>query len=272
MKPLHIDHATLELPRLPAAFEAMRVLHLSDLHLTHWIPRMEKTRKALSELRPDLAVITGDLGHRSWRWRQSLPAVLRLLEPIQAPLGTYFILGNHDSPQLGAELSRHGMRMLTNESVVLTRRGQRVALIGLAQHKRIDTDIPAALTHTRTNDFKLMLMHYPDLIFAAGAAGADVCLAGHTHGGQICYPDGSPIMGHDALSPQQCSGVHKINGTWLVVNRGVGKAGVRLRLFCPPHAILLTFTRGWRSAERSEISEDTKTDSATRQVSAAAPR
>lgn len=268
MKPLHIDHATLELPRLPAAFEGLHVLHLSDLHLTRWIPRMEKTRQALGELRPDLAVITGDLGHRSWRWRQSLPAVLRLLESIQAPMGIYFILGNHDSLQLGAELVRHGMRMLTNESVVLTRRGQRMALIGLAQHRRIDTDIPAALAETRTEDFKLMLMHYPDLIFAAGAAGADVCLAGHTHGGQICYPDGSPILGHDALSPKQCSGVHKINETWLVVNRGMGKAGVKLRLFCPPHAILLTFTRGWRSAARSPVSEN----AAAGRVSAAAPR
>ena len=245
-KPLLIDAASLALARLPPAFDSLRVLHLSDLHLTRWLPRMEKSARSLADLRPDIAVITGDLGHRSWRWRQSLPAILRLLEPLHAPLGTYFILGNHDSPHLGAELCRHGMRLLTNESAIITRRNQRLAVVGLAQHRRIDTDIPAALTYTQTADFKLFLMHYPDLVFAAGAAGADICLAGHTHGGQICYPDGSPILGHDALAPHQCSGVHKINGTWLVVNRGVGKAGLKLRLFCPPHVILLTLTTAGR--------------------------
>ena len=250
MKSLVIDHATLALPHLPPAFEALRILHLSDLHLTRWVSRLGRAGQEIGKLKPDLAVITGDLGHRSCRWKKSLPAILRLLESIHAPLGTYFILGNHDSLELGPALTRHGMTFLANESVMLTRRGQRLALIGLAQHRRIDTDIPAAMGNIQPDDFKLMLMHYPDLIFAASAAGADICLAGHTHGGQICFPDGSPIIGHDALAPRQCSGVHKINGTWLVVNRGIGKAGLRLRLFCPPHAIMLTLT-GAACAEKT---------------------
>ena len=98
-------------------------------------------------------------------------------------------------------------------------------------------------------DFKLMLLHYPDLIHSAVAAGADICLAGHTHGGQICWPDGSPLFRHDTLPAAMCTGVHRVNGTWMVVNRGIGAAGVRMRLFCPPQAVQLTLRCDTSTAE-----------------------
>jgi predicted MPP superfamily phosphohydrolase len=72
------------------------------------------------------------------------------------------------------------------------------------------------------------------------AAGADICLAGHTHGGQICWPDGSPLFRQDTLPPTMCTGVHRINDTWMIVNRGIGAAGLKMRLFCPPHAVQIT--------------------------------
>ena len=117
-------------------------------------------------------------------------------------------------------------------------------MIGVHQHRRIDTDIPAAMRSVRANDFKLMLLHYPDLVHPAIAAGADICLAGHTHGGQVCWPDGSPLFGQDTLTPAQCTGVHRINGTWMIVNRGIGAAGVKVRFFCPPQAVMFTLRAG----------------------------
>ena len=97
-----------------------------------------------------------------------------------------------------------------------------------------------AMRAVRPEDFKLMLLHYPDLVHPATAAGADICLAGHTHGGQICWPDGRPLFGQDTLTPAMCTGVHKVNGTWMVVNRGIGAAGLRMRMFCPAHAVMMT--------------------------------
>jgi predicted MPP superfamily phosphohydrolase len=208
-------------------------------------------------------VITGDLGHRSWLWKTSLENVQRLLEPLQPPLGTFFILGNHDSAKLGPALAETrdasgGRRILLRNETVFLERGKkgelqthsadrapsitekRIALIGVHQHRRIDTDIPTAMREVRPTDFKLMLLHYPDLVHPAIAAGADVCLAGHTHGGQVCWPDGSPIFGQDTLSPAMCTGIHRINGTWMIVNRGIGAAGVKVRFFCPPQAVMFT--------------------------------
>ncbi len=227
-------------PRLPAAFEGLQILHLSDLHITRWNRRLTRWQETLSNLHPHLLVITGDLGHRSWLWRTSLASVQRLLQNVQPPLGGYFILGNHDAIKLGPAFEATGRTLLENESVILEKSGQRLAIVGIHQHRRIDTDIPSAMRAVQPTDFKLLLLHYPDLIHQAIAAGADVCLAGHTHGGQICWPDGQPIIRHDTLPQDMCTGIHQINGTWMVVNRGIGVAGLRVRVFCPPHAIMLT--------------------------------
>ncbi|MGC9261206.1 MAG: metallophosphoesterase [Phycisphaerae bacterium] len=235
-----VEYVELAVQHLPQVFSGLQILHLSDLHITRWTGELERWRGRIAPLSPDIAVITGDLGHRSWKWKKSLPNVQRLLSAIHAPLGIFFILGNHDSPELGAALNAAGRRMLTNESVIIERAGQRFAIIGVAQHRRSDTDIPTAMQQVRPDDFKLMLLHYPDLIHSAVAAGVDVCLAGHTHGGQICFPDGSPIIGHDVLPPSMCTGLSRFGDTWLVVNRGIGKAGLRLRIFCPPQIMMLT--------------------------------
>jgi hypothetical protein len=272
----HIDYLELPCERLPRAFDGLSLLHLSDLHITRWTGQLERWRAALGRLNPDVAVITGDLGHRSWKWQTSLASVQRLLEPLAPRLGTYFILGNHDSVKLGPALAetldgKGGRRVLLQNEVVFLQESARgievhrpeagvlkqeakskkqavprLALIGIHQHRRIDTDIPRALRVGGVNpgDFKLMLLHYPDLVYPAAAAGADVCLAGHTHGGQICWPDGRPLFGQDTLSADQCTGVHRVNGTWMIVNRGIGAAGLRVRMFCPPHAVLMTLRAG----------------------------
>ncbi len=251
-----VEHLELALDRLPEAFDGIRILHLSDLHITKWTAELQQWSDHIAPLKPDLAVITGDLGHRSWKWKKSLPNVQRLISAIHAPLGTYFILGNHDSLELGPALAAGGAVMLVNESVIIERSGQRLALIGIAQHRRSDTDIPAALQNVLGTDFKLMLLHYPDLIHSAAAAGVDVCLAGHTHGGQICYPDGSPIIGHDVLPPNLCTGLNRIADTWLIVNRGIGKAGLRLRLFCPPQVMMLTLRTSRENSAESIVWTD----------------
>jgi predicted MPP superfamily phosphohydrolase len=259
----HIDFLELPCSRLPSAFDGLVALHLSDMHVTNWSRHLTAWQQTLATLKPDILLITGDLGHRSWLWKTSFTNVQKLLEPLAPPLGTFFILGNHDSAKLGPALAQTKDKngtprtMLQNQTIFVTKNGhgyethrapptsstlnpQRLALIGIHQHRRIDTDIPSAMSPVRPSDFKLMMLHYPDLVHPAIAAGADICLAGHTHGGQICWPDGSPLFRQDTLPPQMCTGVHRINDTWMVVNRGIGKAGLKMRLFCPPHAVQIT--------------------------------
>jgi hypothetical protein len=152
-----------------------------------------------------------------------------------------------DAPPRGRRLNGARFRALRGDtfnqkSKIENRKSPvpRLAIIGIHQHRRIDTDIPQALQNVLPSDFKLMLLHYPDLIHAAAAAGADLCLAGHTHGGQICWPDGTPLFRHDTLNRSQTTGIHQVNGTWIIVNRGIGSAGLKMRLFCPPQSLMLT--------------------------------
>ena len=107
--------------------DGLGVLHLSDLHVTKWSKKLDVWREELGKLKPDVVVITGDLGHRSWLWQTSLENVQRLLEPLRPKLGTYFILGNHDSAKRGPALAETrdpagGQRvMLRNETVFIGR-------------------------------------------------------------------------------------------------------------------------------------------------------
>ncbi len=130
-----IDVFDLPCGRLPGVFDGLRVLHLSDLHVTKWTRQLDGWKGALGELEPEVVVITGDLGHRSWLWQKSLENVERLLEPLRPRLGTFFILGNHDSAKLGPALAEtvdaggNARTMLRNETVFIEKRGERFEVV-----------------------------------------------------------------------------------------------------------------------------------------------
>jgi len=69
---------------------------------------------------------------------------------------------------------------------------------------------------------------------------ADFFLAGHTHGGQICTPWGWPLITHDRMPRRYCKGVHRFDGTWYIVSRGLGFAGVPVRINCPSEVAEIT--------------------------------
>src|SRR5258706_10922359 len=101
----HIERLEIPCDRLPRPFDGLSILHLSDLHITRWTRRLAAWHATLARVTPDVVVITGDLGHRSWLWKKSLANIQRFLEPLTPPLGTFFILGNHDSTKLGPALA-----------------------------------------------------------------------------------------------------------------------------------------------------------------------
>jgi hypothetical protein len=75
----------------------------------------------------------------------------------------------------------------------------------------------------------------------------DLFLAGHTHGGQICLPGRIPIIRHDSLARRFWLGIHRVHGTWLVVNRGIGfSTALQLRLFCPAEVVEIRLRRALR--------------------------
>jgi hypothetical protein len=120
-----------------------------------------------------------------------------------------------------------------------------IELIGLPGVDRIDLD--ERFLHTlpprQPGVPRIILCHYPDLIRQSAHVKADLYLAGHTHGGQICLPNGQAIFTHDSLPKRLCKGSHDVEGTCLIVNRGFGFTTIPLRIFCPAEVVEVVMKR-----------------------------
>lgn len=238
----------LPIADLPPALHGLRVVHLTDLHLTaSWRPALDRLLARLADARPDLLLFTGDLVEDKLDHRPALPTAERLaraLAPV-ARLGAWAISGNHDGDLLAARLPRWGIRVLNGRLARLVADdGTILELLGLPGVDRIDTTDAwlAGLPPKPPNAARLVLSHFPDQVLRLDAVRPDVVFAGHTHGGQVCLPGGRPILTHDALPPAMCRGVHRVGAAWLVVGRGFGFSKYPVRAFCSSEVVEVRMT------------------------------
>jgi len=183
---------------------------------------------------PDLVLLTGDLvEHRRLRDREVAMAQ-KLVDRLRARLGIFGIFGNHDGDFLAARMDRAQMRNIENKIVSLESSDALIELIGLPGVNRddLDEEFFDRIPSRSDRSLRIVLAHYPDQIRRAARIRPDLLLAGHTHGGQICLPGGTPMITHDSLPRKFASGAHRVGQTWLVVSRGIGYAGLPLRIFC----------------------------------------
>ena len=186
----------IEVPGLPAAWDGLRVAHLSDLHASTTYPRtwISGVVEAVNASRPDLVVITGDLfdGTPRQRYDDLLP-----LRRLRAPLGVYACPGNHEYysslSQWRPRFPSLGVLLLENERVLLRRNGAELILAGLTDStaERFGLprpDVRRTLDSTRPDMPLILMAHRPDLVAQLGELarpGATLQLSGHTHGGQV---------------------------------------------------------------------------------------
>jgi hypothetical protein len=237
--------ATLDLPNLPPQWNGLRVLQISDVHAGTYmsVDRMLRIRDLANSLPADLVVFTGDQIDRR---RIDADLFVRGFAGITAPLGVFGVLGNHDyrvSPRRAVwALEAAGITPLVNRAVVLDRRGDALALVGvddlLAPAGRgPDFSILARYTHA----FRLLLCHQPQGWDTARAWGADLTLAGHTHGGQIALPTRS--INPARVYTRYVAGPYVEDDSTLYVSRGIGVGAVPLRVGAPPELDLITLRR-----------------------------
>jgi predicted MPP superfamily phosphohydrolase len=147
-----------------------------------------------------------------------------------------------------------GARVLLNESVVIRRDDVEMWIAGVDDnHYYQCADIPRAFGDAPDEGFRILLVHSPESVAEACAAGCDLYLAGHTHGGQICLPFGIPVI-RNARCPREF-----LSGSWQSGNlrgytsRGTGSSGIPARLFCPPEITIHELVRtGARVEDRVE--------------------
>jgi predicted MPP superfamily phosphohydrolase len=266
----------VDVPVLPPGSNPVRVLHVSDLHLTPHQAHKLAWLESLARLEPDLVVNTGDnLAHPD-----SVRPLVDALGPLREVPGV-FVFGSNDyfaptlrnpiryllpddgrrnthTPELPwkdlrAELTDVGWLDLTNTSGRLTVLDNTFAFVGVDDpHLGYDRLDDVAGPADADADLRLAVAHAPYLrvLDRFAADGYDAILAGHTHGGQVCLPGFGALTTNCDLDTGRAKGLHRHpadsrpgepGSSWLHVSAGAGTSPYApVRFCCRPEATLLT--------------------------------
>lgn len=235
--------------RLPADLPAIRILHLTDLHIERITMRETAVLQKIQDLKPDLIVMTGDYVNLSYnRDPVTLRQIRHFLSQLSAPYGVYATLGSPpvDLRQTIVPLFEglHIQLMRQQWATIKIDQHRHITLLGLDCTHHIPTDA-ARLLHLAQeapHEHPLVLLyHSPELMPQATALGIDLYLCGHTHGGQVRVPLIGPILTSSQLGRQYVMGLYRNGRTQLYVSRGLGLEGLsapRVRFLAPPEITL----------------------------------
>ena len=234
-RPVHVDHQELTVARPPGA-RPLRVAFASDFHAGATTAErvLANACATIDALQPDVLLLGGDMV--SVR-AEDIHALAPLLAKVRAPLGKFGVFGNHDlranRAVIADALAAAGIRMLVNEVVQLPAPHADVSIIGFDDPIR---GTPRGELLDAVDGVRILLMHAPDGLLAAGDRHFDIAFCGHTHGGQIVMPGGiMPYLPHGALSREYPVGRYQLEPDGrraLLVSRGVGCSTVPVRLGC----------------------------------------
>ncbi|MBR5501418.1 MAG: metallophosphoesterase [Oscillospiraceae bacterium] len=258
---LTVSEYTLTLPSLPAAFDGLRVVQISDLHDACFGENQSELAAELAALKPDIVVFTGDLfDYKRLNLKNSLAAAEAAVNI--APC--YYAPGNHEQrrPVQYAALIRGlkalGVTVLDDAYAEITRGGSSIRIAGArdisfyeARYSEEEIEYGDEhlaktlwLTQLKTlctgSDFTLLLSHHPEYFAFYSGVGAQLVFSGHTHGGQFRLPFvGGLFAPGQGILPEYSEGVHTHqNTTTMVVSRGLGNSAFPLRVNNPPELVL----------------------------------
>jgi uncharacterized protein len=228
---------------LPEPLDGLSIAHISDLHLTGKMTRRfyEDVVELTNGVAADAIVITGDIIDHP----QCLDWLEPVLSPLQAPLGVFYVLGNHDkrirdAAQIHERLAAAGLIYAGGQWLTREWRGERVLLAG--NEEPWFAGPPEAERPTDSFALRLALLHSPDQIEWVQRHEFQVALAGHNHGGQIRLPLIGPIVSPSRYGTRYASGTFREGSTLLHVSRGIS-AVHPIRFGCRPEITRLVLSR-----------------------------
>lgn len=220
--------------------EPMRIVALSDLHIGSWLRAddVEDVIKAANDASPDFIALLGDYVMAS---PEHAYEAARALGNLQAPLGVYAVLGNHDywaGREIMKEmLEREGIQVLINERRRIVKGDAQLLLVGFDD---IWWGIPAwriALDGSESGVPVVVMVHNPDAALDERAQRVNLILAGHTHGGQV-NPFGRFVI-PSRFGRQHPAGLTRHGNVWVFITSGVGMVTLPIRFRCPPEVAVL---------------------------------
>jgi len=238
---------------LPEAFDGVRVVQISDLHVgPHTSKRhLRRVAQAVMDAKPDLIAITGD---QVDDFGPDVHVFTRAFAGLDAPLGVFAIPGNHDVfagwSEVRAGLEHAGFTVLVNEARPIERGAERMWVVGTGDPagRRFGPgpespapDLDRACADVPSGSFALGLAHDPSLWPGLVERGIHLTLSGHTHHGQFSIPH----LGWSVASPflRFAMGRHRSGDAELYINPGTNYWGVPFRIGSMHEVTVMTLRR-----------------------------
>lgn len=238
-----VSEASIHVPGLPKDLDGLRLVQLTDIHLSPFLSEAELARAVdmANETRAHIALVTGDLVTAPG---DPLEAAIRQTARLRADAGIWGCLGNHEiyarCEDEAAELGRRaGIRFLRGESAPLRFGNATLNLAGVDYQRSSEPYLTDAAALKAPGAYNLLLSHNPDVFPVAAQQGWDLTIGGHTHGGQITF---ELIHRHLTLArffTPYIYGVYTLNRSVAYVSRGIGTVGIPTRLGAPPEISLI---------------------------------
>ena len=240
-RPARIVHAAVPVKNIRPELRSLKIALVADFHAGVLVgsKQVQRMAKQVMELKPDVILVPGDiLDHPPDRIRKLSQAFREL----RAPFGVYGTTGNHEYyinvNKAIALIEESGIRMLNNETVTLP---QGLMIAGIADRTAIQFRLPrpkvSEFVAEHKNDLPMILLNHTPMgeeAQAAGRAGADLVVSGHTHGGQIW-----PFSFMTRLAFTFHHGIYKLDSGHIITTCGIGSWGPPMRLGAPPEIVLI---------------------------------
>lgn len=237
----------VEIPNLPPDLEGIRLVQLTDIHLSPFLSRKDLDRAVAmaNETRAHVALVTGDLITTG---RDPLDDCLRALAVLRADAGIFGCLGNHEiyagtEDYTEFEGARRGLRFLRQAAAPLRFGDATLNLAGVDYQQARKPYLEGAERMIVSGAVNVLLSHNPDVFPVAAGQGYSLTVSGHTHGGQVRIE----ILGQDLnvarFYTPYIDGVYRKGSASIFVSRGIGTIGLPARVGAPPEVALLHLCR-----------------------------
>ncbi len=258
---LETTYYTYKAEQLGADLEGYRIVQISDLHNVKFGKNNQKLVDRIRECEPDMIVLTGDLVDSN---HTNVDRAVQFVDEIVKICPVYYVTGNHEYwlekseyDELMDGLVSAGVVILDNQVVEISRGDVKFRLVGLDDRSLADGTLEALLSDEsiRNNqaeqkeeiadnedsgekELTVVLAHEPQYLARYAGTGVDLVLSGHAHGGQFRLPFVGGIVAPDqGFLPEYTAGEYYMNGTEMIVSRGLGNSVIPVRLFNYPEIV-----------------------------------
>jgi predicted MPP superfamily phosphohydrolase len=243
---IRVTRQTVPVPNLPSAFAGKTVAVLADLHHGPFvsIDFIRAVVRLTNALSPDMIALVGDYAHRGTDTQQQLPPCLDALSALSAPLGVFAVPGNHDMLRGGAVyrelIAATPLTDLTNGHRRVALGAEHLWVAGVDDLWWGKPDLNRALDGVPAGAAVILLAHNPDFAEDAPNGRVGLILSGHMHGGQVYLRGLGSSWLPSKYGAKYRYGLVQGPASSVFVSRGLGEAGVPLRINSPPEVCLLT--------------------------------